>query len=445
MKKFKLTYVLVLAAILLGSYVYFFEKEEITTTGKEVYVVKEDQINKFLLEQSGQPEKKELQGEKIDGKWWITAPKKYETDEGEINTLLQKLAKPESDREIEKKPADLKIYGLEIPSFQATVWLVDGSSRSFVVGDETPIRGSFYLKNTAGATVYTIASAQLAGFKKETKDLRKKNIMEIETEKIEQLEIVSRAKKIFIEKTGGKWYLKKPKEFEVTASGVEGLLNTLKNLWAQSFVEDEPKNLKIYGLDKPQLTARVWQGKEKAVVAILVGDKLKDKEEHYARREGLAPVYTVSAGFLKDLDRDPNEIRDRQVLNKDLSGFDKIEIQTNQGKKIVCQIEKTDKTEKWFIVQPNKIEADAEISVLASQLGILYVSIFTDDQPAGLAQYGLEQPVYTVSVHKQNNLLRTFLLGKEKDSNVYLKTADQQSVYQVDKNILDKIAAALKK
>lgn len=301
--KFKLTYILILAVILLGVYVYFFERGEKIETGKEIYAVKEEEIQKFSLV--------ELQCEKLEGKWLITKPKKYETDEEEIKAIVKKLAKPEIDRKIEENPSDLKIYGLDRPSFQATIWLVNGSSRSFVVGNETPIKGSYYAKSMNNPSVYIMAGYQVQSLKKELKDLRKRNIMEIEIDKVGQLEIVSAKKDLVYEKVGEQWFLKKPKAFEVTTSGVEGILNTLKNLRVQDFVEDEPKDIKLYGLNKPQLTARVWSGKEKAALALLIGKKLKDKEQNYARREGLSPVYTVDTSLIKDLNKEPNDIRDK--------------------------------------------------------------------------------------------------------------------------------------
>ncbi|HOC42638.1 MAG TPA: DUF4340 domain-containing protein [Thermoanaerobaculales bacterium] len=193
-------------------------------------------------------------------------------------------------------------------------------------------------------------------------------------------------------KQGGSWRLVAPIEFAAEETAVSSLLGSLENLKAERTLSEGEVDPKAYGLDRPSITLTLATD-DGATSSLEIGDEAALGSNRAVRRNGEGSVILVSGWFVRDLDRDLDEWRSRDVaeIAADdvaslvvLAGSDRIEL-VRQG-------------ESWRLLQPLDDVADRDhVRNLISDLDALRVEEFLDDPPPA-AELGLEVPAYQVTI-----------------------------------------------
>ncbi|NEP56988.1 MAG: DUF4340 domain-containing protein [Symploca sp. SIO2G7] len=121
MKLQRTTLILLISAILLGSFVYFYEikgapqREAAKTTKQPIFAFEEDEIQSVAI----YTDDKTWQFERLSKPelgWQMKKPKNTLANDAAISFLLNLLAKGESDRTISATADKLEEYGLDQPS-----------------------------------------------------------------------------------------------------------------------------------------------------------------------------------------------------------------------------------------------------------------------------------------------------------------------------------------
>src|SRR6266545_1976409 len=84
---------------------------------------------------------KKLTGEAIalkkeNGKWQVTAPAAMSADQDAAGSMASALSNLTADKVVEEKAADLKPYGLEVPTLDVQVVRKDGKTDHLLIGDD---------------------------------------------------------------------------------------------------------------------------------------------------------------------------------------------------------------------------------------------------------------------------------------------------------------------
>ena len=106
----------------------------------------------------------------------------------------------------------------------------------------------------------------------------------------------------------GVWRVNKPIKGLADPDKISGMLRKIKNLRVMEFVEDAPKDLARFELDKPLSEITLWDSKDGSSKTVLFG-KEAEKNTVHAMRKGRDTVYTVSNSVLGDLKLKPQEFR----------------------------------------------------------------------------------------------------------------------------------------
>jgi len=203
---------------------------------------------------------------------------------------------------------------------------------------------------------------------------------------------------ITVELVNKEWVMTAP----VNASAEEATVNGV--LWQLEWAEKEltvpasdvtPDRLVSYGLDKPVGSVDVvLSGKgEIRTVHFLVGGPSLDAKSVYVRAESTGPVYLVKKDFADELNTTVHKMRNKTVIPLVASqvGFLKI------GGVNKATLEK--KESRWNLIEPFADYADVEkVTGVLKDASSLQVISFTSDDPAKLADYGLDKPTAFVTV-----------------------------------------------
>jgi len=291
--------------------------------------------------------------------WRFVKPMDTAVDEEEAEKLLKAAAELRERRRI-GSVKDRSEFGMDKPGMKITFGLKNKEDVSVHIGDRTPTREFRYAALAKAPGIFTLQLSDIGKFDKTVFSIRDRSIVPIMPE---------RASKVIVEPQGGggftvvrrgkdEWALAKPIKDRADAVDSEGIVSTLRWDKAQRFVEEKPKDLAPYGLDKPRITVRIFTGDaEKAEDGVVLGNKKveapgprepkkKPKIYYYARRLSGGPVMLINEKTFKELPKSVFSLRHKSVIDYDVDHVARLLIESKSRKFDILRRSK----KKWDIL-----------------------------------------------------------------------------------------------
>ena len=395
-----------------------------------------------------------------DNFWHITEPLKLRADNSEVNSMLSEfefMNKVGSFKKEGDKPFDLKDYGLDVPKTSITMFTdipakpdkiqVKGPKDKYTVfvGQKLAAGDNVYIKLDTSDEVIVVPGSLHNKVSKNILDLRSKWVFTFDKESVDSLQVKTNEFNIVCNKKGSFWRLIEPISDLADLEKVKDIIGKLKNLQIDSadFLTEDAKDLVKYGLDNPRFTVTV---NEKGVTqSVIFGNSLDNKV--YVRRTDEPTIFFLKDNILGDLSRKPNDLRDRKVVRFEsigTYGINKLEIKTQSD---LMAVEKSLDLD-WKITKPINIYADQDtVKNFLEKIKSLEIEDFVSDKPNDLETYGLKEPVFEISVTKEEDKeLAKFYVGKKtpEGNGCYVKRVGEEPVYTVpNAEFYDKIENAL--
>ncbi|PSM49578.1 hypothetical protein C7Y66_08445 [Chroococcidiopsis sp. CCALA 051] len=149
MKLQRTTLILLLLALGMGGFVYFYEiqgtpqRQEVREKQQQIFTFKEDQVQSLNVKTRNQTLQFERAKDSKTG-WRMQVPDKASASEGAIAYLLDLLVSSKSDRVLTVPAAQLSDYGLQQPQATVEVKLQDGKTHRLVLGQPDFNRSFLY-------------------------------------------------------------------------------------------------------------------------------------------------------------------------------------------------------------------------------------------------------------------------------------------------------------
>jgi hypothetical protein len=420
---------LLVVAIALGAYLYFFESKR--TPGAEteprdkVFAVEADQIDEITVK-SESGERTTLK--KSGSDWQIVTPVTADADDAEAPGIARNLATLEQQRVVEENPSDLKDFGLAEPRIQLT-FKAGGQEHVLLIGSKTPTGSDLYAKTGAASKVFLVASFVESTFNRTTFDLRDKSALNIDRDAADRVEAVAGTRSMKFAKKDGQWQIVEPAVPRTDLPAIEGLVSRLDGVQMKKIVTQEPTDLKQYGLDKPAVTVRVGAGSAEAT--LLIGSKAEEGDV-YAKDASRPDIFTIEATLLDDLQKGPGEYRQKDIFDARAFNTTRLEI-TRAGQTTV--IEKAD--DKWRQTAPAAKDSDtAKVDALLSALTSARADSFVDAPPAKATEEASVSLTFDNGKKEQIRLLRA---GED----AFAVRGDAPGAAKLAGSVLDGIVKAL--
>jgi len=307
--------ILVILALGIGAYAYFVEskREPAGTAAKkaEVFTLDADKVEEVEIKSaSGDVTTLKKNG----AKWQITAPETLDVDDSEINGVLSTLRSLEVQRTIDENPKAVAGFGLEPPritvGFRAAG---ETGMRRLQLGNKTPTGGDLYARVEGQPKLFLVSSYLEDSLNKNTFALREKSVLKFGRDEVDSLTIEpASGTGMAFAKKGNDWRFTKPVDVKADFSAADGIVGRLAQARMKSVVAaDGTKELKKYGLDKPEVVATVGAGSTRASLAI--GGKADDTSV-YARDLSRPLVFTIEKTLVDDLKRKPEDLRKKDLF-----------------------------------------------------------------------------------------------------------------------------------
>jgi len=436
MNNFKSSFIFLAIGVLLGGYIYFFERGPVKKDDEKVklfptYVA--DDVQEIKIQN---PRAKEAIDQKLidlkkddKGNWDMLSPENLKADEPGIRSLLSNVGDITPDDSV-SNPANLTDYGLNTTAAQATIVFKNGTANTLLIGDKNVVGSSVYLKLINQNVVYLVPSYTVESLTKKVNDYRDHSVLTTDTVLAQRVRLIHSGKVLEIEKDKeNNWNLIKPFSSKADIEKVRNLLNAINGLRIDDFETDRPSDLKIYGLASPKTALEIWPSDGGKVQTLLVGRQKLKTASVFAKKGDGDTVFLIPQTFEKNLDLKPNDFKDKTVLQFDASQVTRLTV--SHDDKTIVYVKNAQG--RWEAVgRPN---ANDEGTSLLSQLALLTISDFV----IGGAKTGLSHPAYGVEVTLANQKVRKYYLGNREKQEVYLSVEKSKDIYLVPANLISSI------
>jgi uncharacterized protein DUF4340 len=433
--------------VVLGGLIYYSWRESKKEKGpdkpkEKVLVFDKKRVTELsLAPAAGETVRITRQGEA----WNLVAPLSAPADEGEVGTLLTTLEGLEAEEVVAENATDLGQYGLAPAKLKVALQLQGlPEGLALQLGDKAPDGRGVYASVGSKPRVVLLPAYLQSSFEKKPFDLRDRSVLHMKREDVQRLDVLGPEGNYGLARAQGEdWTVTHPLTTLAGRWSVDGLLATLDGLRMESVVEEEAKDLKPYGLDKPARTV-VLTLKDGSTRRLEIGKEAADKKYH-AREAGSPRVVLVPGAVVDDLAKGLKERRANRLLEVATYEVTGLEVEGEGGKRVYDRSSQkgADGVDayKWKRSAPDG--KDIETSKVQDALfavGGVEVQEFVD-APGGLDTYGLSQPALKVSLkHEGGRAPIWFELG-QKDGAFYARRTDDVAVLKVD---AAKAAALLK-
>ena len=262
---------------------------------------------------------------------------RIKTYEGEI--IAGEMASLSAITVINKKAANLKQYGLDVP-ITISAKMDDGSVNTIEVGNMTPTRDGYYLKKKGSNEVYIVSLDSGDILSADENTLWNSFIYSVTREQLTGYSINNRDETPFSLKKDSKgfWKLVAPIKAEVNTQKMDDILDSILSLSAYELEDKNPSNLDKYGLKNPTYSMGIETAQGR--ITVLFGDEKVRNSLIYAKLANSKEVFTIREKFISLIDTAVEEVINPFIFFAKLNEVSKVVTKDN-GETVTSEI-KTD-------------------------------------------------------------------------------------------------------
>ena len=264
------------------------------------------------------------------------------------------------------------------------------------------------------------------------------NVVKFDRNKINGIVIQNGDEKIEMRRRDNRWRLETPIKDQTDSSLIENLLSDLEN-WQRDGtisakeIEADKNKLTEYGLNKPKLRLKLI-GQDRPP-EILFGKDAALEGKMYVRFENSKETFVAGQSVKKDIDKKPEEFRDRKLTDLITAQVSRIILKTPAG-----EMELQKKADHWEIVKPLRARGDDQkINDLIAQITTARIQQFVADDHGDLSPYGLVEPRGAITLFTQadkpGQLMQIGGIPENEKDQTYVRFALRGFVYTVPKKI----------
>ena len=280
-----------------------------------------------------------------------------------------------------------------------------------------------------GAYSYFVAS------KDSTTSTQDRVFPSLSADAIESLTIKNDAGEVTtLKKVDGTWQMTAPVATRASDLDASGITSALSGLEVARVVDENPADLKEFGLDAPSVEVSFTAKAPNPSGKILVGGHTATAGNLYARKDGDKKVVLISEFNLTTFNKSTFDLRDKAIVTFDKEKADGVDVVLAVGGF------ELKKAAEWSMVQPMAARADASAADgLVSAVSALQMKSVVNTTPTtdDLKRFGLDAPAAVVNVHLGTERVSVAVGGAAGDDTVYVKAVSKPDVYTVQKAAAD--------
>ena len=431
----KSTLVLVLIALVLGGFVYYYEfkrapeTEKSEDTSKPAFNFQASDIAALTLERAGQ----RISFEKHGDDWLITQPVETRADRSVLEGIAAGVASARVSRTFPAAADRLATYGLTSPAVTLEIKLKNGQQHRLQLGAKDFSGLSVYAIVDGAKDVALLPDMLLTSTDKPLDDLRDRSVLDLSAWDITSFDLKNKSGEVSAAKQPSGWRIEKPRSTAADAGEIESLLAQVASAKMARIESEKATDLVKYGVEKPEVVLRVHdlKGEERS---LQVGHKVDD--DYYARDSARPLVFRINAELYKKLGETLFDLRDKNLIHLQRDQLTKAEIR-NKNQTVACQYGADN---KWTLEAPadKKGKEVQSWKFLDSLDNARAQEILDTPSPTILAK--LAKPAVEVILTDKSGKTTKIDISAESGGFVYARSSAGPEVYKLNKQILDDLS-----
>lgn len=349
-------------------------------------------------------------GEGGEPTWAFADVRAAKLDDSAIKSLLATLKDISFEGPISEQESgsDLSIFGLDKPALTVTLQVKSGPHKEVVFGKKSEYLSKRYAKVTGSPGLYLVDEAGFQALHKSRFDVRAKNPITFNTTDVREITLESSLGRIVMTQPAvGEWKVIDSEARAGSKQDIELLLNNLRSLSVEEFVDGGEARLSEFGLDKPSVTVtiKLRDGLKERFIRVLAGDAPNSKGSFFTY-DGAPSVFKVPAEKIIPLRKGMIDLRDRRLLQIEAKDIEKLVSGGTADTPVEIQAAAMDWTVNGKISDPVFVE---ELLNTISELTAV-------DFPKVVPQDAFSQPFLTLTLTKKKGVggeTLVLAIGKE--------------------------------
>lgn len=424
----KSTLIVVIVAVALGAFVYFYDskhtpKATSEDTSKPAFSIKADDISALTIHNAGQTISLSKQGTD----WDLTQPVQTRGDQTTIDGLASDLSGLQIQRSF--VPTDsLSKYGLASSAVKIRFRDKKGASHSIDLGDKDFSNSSVYALVDGSKQVDLLSTALLDDATKPVSQLRDRSMIGLNGAEVTGITLNESSGRFAVTKTKAGWEITNPRQTLADSSTVDALVSSLSSSKFTDVVTETSTDLAKYGLTHPTVTLDVTAQGGKQFHLLLA----KKGDSYYGRDQSRPMIFSLDKTAYDSLDKTFFDLRDKSILQFDPAAIQTVTIQNENGT-IECSQGKDD---QWSVVQPvaDKGKSVQSWKILDPLQNTRATKIY--DTPSASVLAHLKKPLIQIALTDKSRKTTTVQFFYASTDSVYVRTSAAPEVYEVSTQVL---------
>ena len=264
---------------------------------------------------------------------------------------------------------------------------------------------------------------------------KRDKVFAVEADKIEEITIKSESgDRTTLKKDGGGWQIAAPAGAPADPTEASGISTNLSTLEQQRVVDENPKELKDFGLAEPRIEITFKEGGKEQTLQI--GSKTPTGNDLYAKIASQPKVFLIAAYLESTFNRSTFDLRDKTVLKVDAQQVDSLEIAAEAGAKKFTKVNGA-----WQLTSPAEPRSDAAgIDTVVSR--VLNAQMKALAPAKDSKEYGFDKPAATVRIGTGSSQATLLIGNAAEEGSVYAKDAARAEIFTIEAGILDDVKKA---
>lgn len=438
------TFLLVLAALALLTYILVFERhqpdstQQATSARRLFPALEPSKVSRISILSTNGSIRAERQGAD-----WRLADPVYPALSLPIESWLEAMAgltrrAHVTASELVDQPGTLVVFGLDPP--RASIVIEQGTRRfQFRLGARAPLGDRIYLEIVGSDGIEITEASAFDRMPVRSADWRDPALLFLSRVRLDRIHMRTAAREYEVQRnpTNGIWRLARPRSARADTGRIEQLLQQLQEVRVAQFVNDFPTaDLDPYGLQPPEVTLGFADGTNQLLTLEFGRSPTNAADLVYARRSNLPGIIAIPRAVRDRVAVSHTDLLDYQLIDFPTEAVTRVELQTGAALGLERQTNGS-----WRLSgAPGRPIDPALMQGFLKQLRSLRMTEVAKElvTELDLPTYGLASPLrrYGVQWHapgaNATNTLGVRLdFGTNRADLVYARRADENSVYLV--------------
>ena len=233
------------------------------------------------------------------GQWKFKNPENGTVDSATVNTLLLDLQEAHIQKFAPSKK--LKLFGLDAPQKELTVFKKDGTKATLRLGNTNKDQQHSFVSRSVDQSILELDTDTVIKIFRSHSEFKDKRLLKFDPEQVARIQIEYPDKTFELDKQDNQWVLVQPEKLDDLKPFVgKDILWTLNNLEYDAKLNSKDVGEKT-GLEKPRLTLTLRDRNNNSLGQLIIGQPVKDQSLLYSQLAGDPTLYHIKDRTLSEI------------------------------------------------------------------------------------------------------------------------------------------------